>query len=221
MHFEVLVEDASGGIFLKHVIPKILGVHTCHTFRVLSYKGVGRLPRNLKSSSDASKRILLDQLPRLLRGYGNSLRPKANHAVIVVVDNDDRVCEDFKRELVELLDRTRPAPQTAFRIAIEELEAWLLGDMDAIRKAYPKARMHAASGYTQDSICGTWERLADVLHPGGSRALKKKGFPHTGIAKCEWADAIAPHMRVETNASPSFRTFRDVFSRFIGDEAGC
>jgi len=37
---------------------------------VRAYKGIGRLPKNLKGTSDPSKRILLDQLPKLLRGYG-------------------------------------------------------------------------------------------------------------------------------------------------------
>ena len=42
------------------------------------------------------KRILLDQLPRLLRGYGKSLPDSC--AVVVVVDLDKRDCMEFKRE---------------------------------------------------------------------------------------------------------------------------
>ena len=70
MHFEILVEDLSGKRALDVLMPKILGDQ--HTFRVIDYRGVGRIPKNLKSSTDAGERILLDQLPRLLRGYGRT-----------------------------------------------------------------------------------------------------------------------------------------------------
>ena len=71
MHFEVLVEDASGKRALDILIPKMLGCE--HTFKVTEYRGIGRIPRNLKSVTDAGKRILLDQLPRLLKGYGRGI----------------------------------------------------------------------------------------------------------------------------------------------------
>ena len=70
MHFEVLVEDQSGKKALDILIPKIIGDQ--HTFRVIEYRGIGHIPKNLKSSTDASKRILLNQLLRLLRGYGKT-----------------------------------------------------------------------------------------------------------------------------------------------------
>ena len=68
MHFEVLVEDLSGKKALDILIPKIIGDQ--HTFRVIEYRGIGHIPKNLKSSTDASKRILLDQLPRGKSRYG-------------------------------------------------------------------------------------------------------------------------------------------------------
>ena len=62
MHFEILVEDSSGKRALDILMPKILGDQ--HTFKVINYRGIGRIPRNLRSRTDASKRLLLDQLPR-------------------------------------------------------------------------------------------------------------------------------------------------------------
>ncbi len=70
--------------------------------------------------------------------------------------------------------------------------------------------------YRQDSICGTWEVLADAVYPGGKTRLKKLGFPHTGQAKCEWAEKIGPHMTVDSNQSTSFRVFRDGVRRLAG-----
>ena len=163
MHFEVLVEDESGKIALEHMIPKILGSNDQkHTYRIISYKGVGRIPKNLKGNIDPRKRILLDRLPRLLRGYGKSLENLAA-GVVVVVDLDNKDCISFKKEMIDILKTCHPKPKTLFRIAIEEGEAWLLGDSNAVKKAYPKAVEHVLNNYVQDSICGTWEKLADAV----------------------------------------------------------
>ena len=209
MHFEVLVEDQSGSIALDVVLEKILGTNGAdHSWRVHAYKGIGRIPKNLHAVTDPRKRLLLDQLPRLLRGYGRSLEPPLG-CVVVVVDLDDRDCRTFKQELLRVLHGCNPRPSTLFRIAIEEGEAWLLGDRAAVRAAYPNARDAVLDGYTQDSICGTWEVLADAVHPRGSGHLRRAGYPIAGKAKCEWAGQIAPHMDMNRNRSPSFRVFRD------------
>ena len=62
--------------------------------------------------------------------------------------------------------------------------------------------------YVPDSICGTWEVLADAVHPGGSRVLSKAGWQAIGTAKHEWAKRISPHVDVSRNRSVSFQTFR-------------
>ena len=206
MHFEVLVEDKSTSVTVDVVLEKMLGKKgVVHTWRIHPYKGLGRLPKGLSGRTDASKRILLDRLPQVLQGYGRSLRQESS--VVVVVDLDNRDCHAFKRELLDVLDHCSPRPRTLFRIAIEESEAWLLGDHAAVRAAYPDVRQRVLDSYVQDSICGTWERLADAVHPGGSARLKD--WREAGRAKSEWAKKIAPHMNVEDNASPSFRVFRD------------
>ncbi|MEW6064855.1 hypothetical protein P378_12335 [Desulforamulus profundi] len=150
MHFEVLVEDASGAIMLESFLEKILGSNGQeHTYKIHQYKGIGRIPKNLKGETDPKKRILLDQLPRILRGYGRSLK-YYNAAVMVVVDLDKKVCTSFKEELVNILDDCDPKPRTLFRIAIEEMESWLLGDLDAIKKAYPNFKERILDSYIQD-----------------------------------------------------------------------
>ncbi len=218
MHFEILVEDTSGRIALEHLVAKILGPNGFpHTYRITSYKGVGRLPKGLRPTSDPRKRVLLDQLPRLLRGFGKSLRG-FSAAVLVVVDLDTRVCMQFKQELLNLLHECDPAPVTLFRIAIEEVEAWFLGDRQAVKAAYPNANDRVLSSYEQDSICGTWERLADAVYPGGSVRLKQKGYPLVGQVKCEWAERIAPHVDVERNHSKSFQVFRTGLLRLAAND---
>lgn len=208
MHLEILVEDQSGKKALDILVPKIIGDD--HTFKIHSYKGIGRIPSNLSGNSGASKRILLDQLPRLLRGYGNTF---ANYpdsysaAVILVCDLDDRCLKSFRTELLDILDACNPKPETRFCVAIEEGEAWFLGDITAVKMAYPKAKDTVLHDYKNDAICGTWECLADAVFPGGSQALLAKGWQAIGAEKSAWSERITPYMNLETNVSPSFCYF--------------
>ncbi len=217
MHFEILVEDQSGKKALDILVPKIIGNE--HTFRVIAYKGIGRIPKNIGASGDASKRILLNQLPKLLRGYGNTF---ANYSaeypasVILVCDLDDKCLKAFHEELLGILNQCNPKPETRFCIAIEEGEAWFLGDISAIKTAYPKARDFFLNEYENDSICGTWEKLADAVYPGGSSKLSSKGWQSVGKEKSEWAEKITPNMNVEENESPSFNYFRSKLLALTG-----
>jgi hypothetical protein len=216
MHFEILVEDASGRIALAAILPKILAAHEeLHTYHIHAYKGIGHVPKGIRPGTDARKRILLDQLPRILQGYGKSLIPQAA-SVVVVVDQDRRDCKQLKAEMLEVLRVCQPRPETLFRIAVEEMEAWLLGDRIAIKTAYPRARSRVLDRYVQDSVCDTWETLADAIHPGGAAALKRQGYPLIGQIKCDWAGRIAPLMEPDRNASKSFQVFREGLQRLAG-----
>lgn len=213
MHIEILVEDSSGAKLVEALLPVVIGPQgEPHTWRVHPYKGIGRLPAGLSAKADPSKRALLDQLPRLLTGYGKSA---GIDAVVVVVDSDRRDCNAFLGELKNLLLKCHPAPNTLFRLAIEEMEAWFLGDRQALLAAYPRAKTNVLQRYKQDSVCGTWELLADAIHPGGLAAILKGGWPLPGQAKHEWAEKIAPRMNVEHNQSPSFCKFRDGLRRLV------
>ncbi|MBF0153870.1 MAG: hypothetical protein HQL64_09055 [Magnetococcales bacterium] len=210
MHFEILVEDQSGKKALDLMVPKIVGEgHTC---KVHSYKGVGRIPKDLRGTTDPNKRILLDRLPRLLRGYGNkfSSYPSDYSAVVIVVcDLDDKCLKEFRRELYAILNACHPLPKAHFCIAIEEGEAWFLGDLSAIKTAYPQAKETVLNGYVNDAVCGTWEKLADAIYPGGADRLKAQGWQSIGAEKTKWADNITPHLNMDENKSPSFIYFRD------------
>ena len=216
MHFEVLAEDVSGSIALGHILERILGAnYTEHSWRMHSFRGKGRLPDNLYEAPSPKNQQLLNNLPSLLRGLGRSLE-ESTSAVVVVVDLDDDDCLKFKQDLLDVLNTCNPRPRTLFRIAIEESEAWLLGDRPAIRAAYPNARDAVLSAYAQDSICGTWEVLADAVHQGGAARLRQLGFPADGEAKCDWARNIAPHMNIDANKSKSFQVFRDGVRNLAG-----
>ncbi len=220
MHFEILVEDRSGSLLVDAVLPKILGPNgQPHTWRLHPYKGIGHLPRDLRPDGNPAHRQLLEQLPRLLRGYGRSLQ-NTESAVVVVVDADRTDCRGLKTELLALLADCQPRPTTLFRIAVEETEAWLLGDRSALERAYPKAKAAVLDGYVPDAVCGTWELLADAVFPGGTKRLKPQGYARIGQEKCAWAREIGGRLDVEENHSPSFRAFRDGLRRLARLSAG-
>ena len=117
MHIEFLVEDSSGEKLLAQLLPRILGEQgSLHTWRLKAYKGIGRIPAGLTARADPAKRMLLDQLPRLLQGYGKT---PGIDAVVVVVDTDRRDCKAFLQELKSLARGCKPAPRTLFRLAVE------------------------------------------------------------------------------------------------------
>jgi len=216
MHLEILVEDSSGKALLDSIVPRIVGADQ-HSFRIHPYRGVGHLPKNLQNTRHVRSQMLLNHLPRILRGYGRAFQDMSGDSgVVVVLDVDGRNCRDFKADLVSVADAVAPHLRTLFRIAIEEMEAWLLGDRHAVRQAYPQARDSVLDRYAQDDICDTWEVLADAVYPGGARALKKLGYPVIGTQKHEWARSIAPYLDIEKNASPSFQMFRDGLRRMVG-----
>lgn len=106
MHIEILVEDSSGERLLDCLLPQILGPQGMpHTWRLHVYKGIGRIPPGLTTSSDPAKRILLNQLPKILRGYG---RTPGIDAVVIVLDSDRRNCAAFLGELKALAEGCDP-----------------------------------------------------------------------------------------------------------------
>ena len=207
MHLEILVEDQSGKKALDILVPKI--IENKHTFVVHPYKGIGRIPKDMRDIRDASKRILMDNLPKLLKGYGKTQAGRLNfpEVVILVCDLDGKCLKTFRDELNGILNACSPKPETRFCIAIEESEAWFLGDLLAIKAAYPNAKDAVLEAYINDSICGTWEKLADAVYPGGSSTLSKKGWQVVGAEKSKWAQGITAHMNVANNRSPSFCYF--------------
>lgn len=210
MHFEILVEDISGEAALEILIPKIIG--NDHTFKIHPYKGIGHIPQGLTASSDPKQRMLLNQLPKLIQGYGKTFAgyPSSYSATLIIIcDLDDRCLSNFRKELLDCVDKCDVKPDTHFCIAIEEGESWYLGDIDAIRNAYPNAKIAILNSYINDSICGTWEKLADAIFPGGSQSLAKLGWQVVGKEKTAWASNISPHMDVGNNQSPSFCYFRE------------
>lgn len=219
MRFEILVEGQSELTALSILMKEIVGEYgNPHTWKIHKHQGIGGIPVNPEALPNRNDRTLLHNLPARLRAYGNE--DDESLVVVVLVDLDDRQsCIDFKNQLLALLNYCDKKPNVLFRIAIEELESWYLGDANALKKAYPNVRLEKLADYVQDSQNGTWEMLADIIHPGGLRELHAKGkrSPLVREEKVKWAKTITPHMDVEQNQSPSFSCFRDGLRRLSAD----
>ncbi len=159
-------------------------------------------------------RSLLAELPARLRGYARQHDPALR--VLVLLDRDERDCHVLKARLEEaarlagLATKTAPAWDGRFRvvnrIVVAELESWFLGDVPALRAAFPGVpeTLAARRGLRDpDAIQGgSWEMLLRVLqqaghYPGASR-----------LPKIEVARRVAAGMRPEANRSASFQAFR-------------
>ena len=217
MHLEFLVEDSSGATALKILVPRILGEDSGHTWKVHAYRGIGRLPRGMKPDSDPAARALLNQLPKLLQGYGaaysNSI-PEV--AVVVVCDLDERCLKAFRLELDTVLAKCRPAPATRFCIAVREMESWYLGDFAALQKTYPRVSGRLPKRHPNESQHGTWEYLADLVLTGGAKSLRRNGGAAIGEQKHQWARQICPNLDLESNRSPSFQYFYGAVRGLVG-----
>jgi hypothetical protein len=139
--------------------------------------------------------------------------------LIVVCDLDNRCFREFRQELSNCLEKSAIKSQIYFCIAIEEGEAWYLGDINAIKIAYPHAKSAILDSYINDSICGTWEKLADAIYRGGAKQLSKLGGASVGQEKTVWAENISPQMNVDINRSPSFGYFRDKLRHLSQEES--
>ncbi|MQX35647.1 DUF4276 family protein [Roseospira navarrensis] len=205
----VLLEEPSAKATLEHVLPRLLPPDIHH--RCITFQG---------------KPDLLQQLPNRLRGY----RKRLDHErlrVVVLIDRDTQDCLVLKRRLeamareAGLTTRSSRGPDGEYvvlnRIAVEELEAWFLGDETALRAAYPRLKKgvtRAQSIRCPDDVKGG---TAEALH----RVFKRAGyFKDSHMPKTDVARKVGEHLSVtpNDNRSPSFQVFlaglTDLVQRF-------
>lgn len=207
VYFQFLVEDISGEKLICRVMDKILPVSGEVSYGCKSFRGIGGLKKG-SSATQIKTDKLLNDLPLYLKGFDKSLQG-IKAAIIIVLDNDKRDTREFEKELEKAAEDANIMIDHVFCIAVEEMEAWLLGDHNALISAYPNAREAALRDYVQDSICGTWEILANAVYKGGLKQFKKDcpTFREVGKYKSEWADKIGEYLSLEENLSPSFQRF--------------
>lgn len=200
MIVHVLVEGPSERAFIELWAPRAF---PGHLFRAHPHEGKGSLPRDVMAPS-APRTGLLDLLPATLQAYA-ATNAMADHAFLVLVDADDEDCAKLRECLVAMAAALEPRPaHLVFRIAIEETEAFYLGDLSALKLAFPDADMSKARGYLPDSICGTAELFGEVVGDGG-------------LNKVWWATEMGPHVTTNParSRSPSFRKLHAGIAKLV------
>ena len=204
MHFQFLIEDGSGEVLIEHVMAKLEREGCRFTFDTKAFKGIGGF-KNTCKIKDIKTNKLLNDLPIYLKAFDRYFCGY-EACIVIVLDNDDRDKIEFEKQLKKLAKEAGISVDHVFCIAVEEMEAWLLGDRAALFKAYPEARENKYREYEQDSICGTWECLADTVYRGGLSKFKRAcpTYREIGKFKAEWAGNIGVYMDLDRNLSPSF-----------------
>ncbi len=204
MKVHVLVEGPSERAFIA---PWARRAFKGHSFVTHPHQGKGSLPNDLDAVPDRRRRGLLDQLPATLRAYADV--DDAEIGVVVLVDVDEEDCANLRQRLLDVCKRVAPKLRVVVRIAIEETEAFYLGDLGALAKAFPDADLEMAADYEPDSICGTAELFGRVVGDGG-------------LNKVSWAQTMGP--RVTTvpgrSRSPSFRALHRGIARLVESGEG-
>ncbi len=209
-YIEILIEDKSGSILVEQIMKKYVADKKDFMYRIHGFKGIGKIPSKANGISQIKSKRLLTDLPMYLKGMNSSLKNMpGKKAVFVILDSDDEDCEKLKCSLMQMYQRLQLSIQVFFCIAIEEMEAWLLGDKKALLAAYPMAKEQLLRKYIPDSIVGTWEYLADIVYKGGLQALRKdaSSYYEIGMFKSECARKIGALLEIQRNISPSFHYF--------------
>ena len=184
MIVHALVEGPSEKIFFEAWGARFLKGHTVKAY---PHQGKGTL------SGQPKRRGLLDQLEAKLVAYGQALDPQKER-VLVLIDADNDDTNELGQRIDKLARSIAPAPVVMVRFAVEELEAFYLADLHALRAAFPDFDQQEATRYIPDSICGTWELFGRVVRDGGGN-------------KVAWARSMGPVITVNParSRSPSFK----------------
>jgi hypothetical protein len=167
-----LLEERSAKILLEGLLPRLFpGL----PFTCISHEG---------------KRDLELSIPRKLKAWR-----EPGTRFIILRDNDSANCVDLKQKLVELTRGTGRAG-VVVRIACQELEAWYLGDPEALADAFS----HPALAALKNS--GRFQDPDAVSQP--SRALQHL---EPGFQKISGARLMSSHLTRDGNRSRSYNVF--------------
>lgn len=162
----ILTEEESMEITLRDLVPR-LGVTE---FQIITFQGVGDLEASLRAKIKAWR----DTSARFL----------------VIRDNDNGDCRARKQRLQGRIDAAGGARPAKIRLVIQELEAWFLGDPEALENA----------GYLKPGSRPAYLRDPEN-HAKPVDALRKLD---PAYQKTLGARRIAPHLDPDRNKASSF-----------------
>ena len=179
----LLAEEQSMGECLKFIIPQLWPD---------SQEGENWLVLSFQGKSDLKKSI-----PNRMRGWNYG-----NPHFIILQDKDSGDCVTIKQELYSISHQCgRPFH---VRIVCQELESWLLGDLEAIRQAYPQKKIQNKAKFRNPDNLGNASQELE-------RLINTK-------AKVQRAGRISQHFDLTKNKSKSFNVFIRTLKQLIRQE---
>ncbi len=184
----VFTEEASAKKVFDIIIPKIISDGV--SFRVYPHQGKQDLEKAIK-----------DTVPPISNIPGSR--------ILITRDQDTGDCKEVKQIIEEKIG-LRCNCRYMIRIACKELEAWYLGDLNAIRKAFPRFRpdqyVHKSDFRNVDNITNPDKYLLRIIPE-----FKKR----SSLPKLQVSEAIAPHLDIRKNMSKSFNHTVQAISSLI------
>jgi len=174
----ILTEEPSIKNIFEVVLPKILPQNV--GFHILVHQGKNDLEKALTDKMASLSRI-------------------ENAKILITIDQDANDCKQLKQKIADLIDKNC-ACDYKIRIVCKELESWLLGDLPAIEKAFPRFRSVLFAGKTK-------LRNVDIIKGKPSDFLLRiipEFKDRKKIPKLEFSKKIAPFLDINNNTSPSF-----------------
>ena len=100
MYFQFLIEDKSTEILVSHVMEKLKIHHNEKdiAWDTKAFGGIGNLPQKGKPLERKTGKLLND-LPGYMRAFDKILQVMGNAVLVIVLDNDKRDREQFRKEL--------------------------------------------------------------------------------------------------------------------------
>ncbi|RKZ58954.1 MAG: hypothetical protein DRR08_15045 [Candidatus Parabeggiatoa sp. nov. 2] len=188
-----LVEDYSMIKFLEGILPR-LGFEE-HRFEIKHHRG---------------KEDLISHLNNIIPTLS-----KRAQQIIVIIDRDKQDCVALKNKIQEKMAWC--SCEYKIRIACYELEAWFLGDMEAIAKCSPRFKASFFQGKKKyrdiDNIPKPSSVIEEIVPDWKKRHLSKPKF----------AEEIAHFVSLETqnvekaNRSDSFHVLLETLRSFGND----
>lgn len=177
-YLHIFTEEPSLKIVLETILPKILPQKVY--FHIYSHQGKQDLERALAFT-----------LPTISKIPGSK--------ILVTRDQDNIDCKELKENLLQIIGSNCHC-DFLVRIVCRELEAWYLGDMIAIEKAYPRFK-------SEHYIKKAEFRNVDRLHYPNKELLKiiPEYSNREYLPKLEVAEYISPFLDIEANNSESFK----------------
>ena len=207
MLIEILSEDKSGAVVVERLAERISENEGLNVkVNVHPHRGCGSLPKDMTAKPPKFASSLLDLLPSELRAY-NKVYAGKDLILIIAMDSDDRDPQTLRQEIYSCASKFAPDIRSVVGLSTEEIEAWILGDKNAIFDAYPDCNKEIIDSYEQDSVCGTWEILCRAISENAEELIDI-GYPAIGHYKALWAENISKYMLPQKNVSPSFNTFK-------------